>query len=189
MGKNNNLRIGILAFHKALVDQPRDPTVVASYCLAIYSDISLSEAMEIAKSNTKQHNSNFQELSAQDKDIAGSKLSQQVMSLAESVKSAAKKMHDRDYLANAMSKYPQAPSSDMVTHCDHTTAAASTRDVLTGVVFSGVHVETIVGESAENVWKCEKEGRWRERCAKFRPQDKLQVSCSWRLSRDTSCFR
>ncbi|KAH0911337.1 hypothetical protein HID58_034658 [Brassica napus] len=106
--------IGILAFHKALVDQPRDPTVVASYCLAIYSDISLSEAMEIAKSNTKQHNSNFQELSAQDKDIAGSKLSQQVMSLAESVKSAAKKMHDRDYLANAMSKYPQAPSSDMV---------------------------------------------------------------------------
>lgn len=116
MGKNNNLRIGILAFHKALVDQPRDPAVVASYCLAIYSDISLSEAMEIAKSNTKQHNSNFQELSAQDKDIAGSKLSQQVMSLAESVKSAAKKMHDRDYLANAMSKYPQAPSSDMVTH-------------------------------------------------------------------------
>ncbi|KAH0878690.1 hypothetical protein HID58_066084 [Brassica napus] len=108
------LWIGILAFHKALVDQPRDPTVVASYCLAIYSDISLSEAMEIAKSNTKQHNSNFQELSAQDKDIAGSKLSQQVMSLAESVKSAAKKMHDRDYLANAMSKYPQAPSSDMV---------------------------------------------------------------------------
>lgn len=118
MGTNIiNLRIGILAFHKALVDQPRDPTVVASYCLAIYSDISLSEAMEIAKSNTKQHNSNFQELSVHEKDIAGSgsKLSQQVMSLAESVKSAAKKMHDRDYLANAMSKYPQAPSSDMVT--------------------------------------------------------------------------
>ncbi|XP_056867173.1 uncharacterized protein LOC108834760 isoform X2 [Raphanus sativus] len=111
------LWIGILAFHKALVDQPRDPTVVASYCLAIYSDISLSEAMEIAKSNTKQHNSNFQELSVHnEKDIAGSgsKLSQQVMSLAESVKSAARKMHDRDYLANAMSKYPQAPSSDMV---------------------------------------------------------------------------
>ncbi|KAF8079959.1 hypothetical protein N665_0988s0004 [Sinapis alba] len=110
------LWIGILAFHKALVDQPRNPTVVASYCLAIYSDISLSEAMEIAKTNTKQHNSNFQELSVHEKDIAGSgrKLSQQVMSLAESVKSAARKMHDRDYLANAMSKYPQAPSSDMV---------------------------------------------------------------------------
>ncbi|KAG2269726.1 hypothetical protein Bca52824_064281 [Brassica carinata] len=110
------LWIGILAFHKALVDQPRDPTVVASYCLAIFSDISLSEAMEIAKSNTKQHNSNFQELSVHEKDIAGSssKLSQQVMSLADSVKSAAKKMNDRDYLANAMSKYPQAPSSDMV---------------------------------------------------------------------------
>lgn len=178
MGTNNiNLRIGILAFHKALVDQPRDPTVVASYCLAIYSDISLSEAMEIAKSNTKQHNSNFQELSVHnEKDIAGSgsKLSQQVMSLAESVKSAARKMHDRDYLANAMSKYPQAPSSDMVnTHCDDHHSAENVFIFLIGVVFffflAGVHVETVVGESAENVWKCEKEGRRRERCAEFRP--------------------
>ncbi|CAH2034125.1 unnamed protein product [Thlaspi arvense] len=104
--------IGILALHKALVDQPRDPKVVASYCLAIYSEVSLSEAIEIAKSNSKQHSSNFQELSEiVDSD---SKLSQQVMSLADSIKSAARKLSDRDYLANAMSKYPQAPSSDMV---------------------------------------------------------------------------
>ncbi|ESQ34052.1 hypothetical protein EUTSA_v10007307mg [Eutrema salsugineum] len=113
---NEFLWIGILALHKALVDQPRDPTVVASYCLAIYSEVSLSEAIEIAKSNSKQHNSNFQELSGHEKDTvdSDSKLSKQVMSLAESIKSAARKMNDRDYLANAMSKYPQAPSSDMV---------------------------------------------------------------------------
>uniref|UniRef100_A0A1J3CQ33 Poly(A) polymerase I n=1 Tax=Noccaea caerulescens TaxID=107243 RepID=A0A1J3CQ33_NOCCA len=110
------LWIGILAFHKALVDQPRDPKIVASYCLAIYSELSLSEAIEIARTNSKQHNSNFQELSGHEKDIAdsNSKLSQQVINFAESIKSAARKMNDRDYLANAMSKYPQAPGSDMV---------------------------------------------------------------------------
>lgn len=45
---------------------------------------------------------------------SNSKLSQQVINFAESIKSAARKMNDRDYLANAMSKYPQAPGSDMV---------------------------------------------------------------------------
>lgn len=112
----NNLRIGILAFHKALVDKPRDPTVVASFCLAIYSELSLTEAIKIARSNSKQHNSHFQELSGHEKDIADSdsKLSQQVINLAESIRSAAHKLNDRDYIANAMSKYPQAPGSDMV---------------------------------------------------------------------------
>ncbi|CAN8291093.1 unnamed protein product [Cochlearia groenlandica] len=110
------LWIGILAFHKALADQPRDPTVVASYCLAIYSEVSLSEAIKIAKSNTKQHNSNFQEVSCHEKDNVDtdSKISQHVMSLAESIKSSARKMSDREYLANVMSQYPQAPISDMV---------------------------------------------------------------------------
>jgi len=111
-----NLRIGILAFHKALVDQPRDPTVVASFCLAIYSEVSLSEAIAIARSNSKQHNSHFQELSSPEKDTADSesKISQQVIKLAESIRSAARKLNNRDYIANAMSKYPQAPGSDMV---------------------------------------------------------------------------
>ncbi|CAL9216511.1 unnamed protein product [Arabidopsis halleri] len=113
---NEFLWIGILAFHKALVDQPRDPTVVASFCLAIYSEVSLSEAIAIARSNSKQHNSHFQELSDHEKDTADSesKLSQQVIKLAESIRSAARKLNDRDYIANAMSKYPQAPGSDMV---------------------------------------------------------------------------
>jgi len=55
-------------------------------------------------------------LSSPEKDTADSesKISQQVIKLAESIRSAARKLNNRDYIANAMSKYPQAPGSDMV---------------------------------------------------------------------------
>ncbi|XP_010538159.1 PREDICTED: uncharacterized protein LOC104812601 isoform X2 [Tarenaya hassleriana] len=109
------LWIGILAFHKALVDQPRDPIVVAAFCLTLFNEGSLSESIDVTKSITQKHNSEFRELSARRTDSdSDARLSKQVVEFAESVRSAVRKMKDRDYISRAMREYPQAPESDLV---------------------------------------------------------------------------
>lgn len=104
----------MLAFHKALVDQPRHPMVVAAFSLAVHNGGSLSEAVEIARRISQPHDQSFSELlEPQDLDSDES-LIDEVMDLAASVKSALMKMTDEHFVSQAMSKYPRAPYSDLV---------------------------------------------------------------------------
>ncbi|BAF14576.1 poly(A) polymerase I [Oryza sativa Japonica Group] len=110
---HNSLWISILALHEALVRQPRDPLVVATFALALYLGGDMSLALDIGKSINRQHNTGFSELLEpqvwDDKHLVG-----EVQSLAVSMRRALTEMTDEYFVANAMAKIPQAPSSDLV---------------------------------------------------------------------------
>lgn len=104
----------MLAFHKALVDQPRHPLVVAAFSLAVQNGGSLTEAIEIARRITQPHDQSFNELSEPQDIDSDESLIDEIMDLVASLKSASIKMTDVHFVSQAMSKYPQAPYSDLV---------------------------------------------------------------------------
>ncbi|MBA0805888.1 hypothetical protein Gohar_005376, partial [Gossypium harknessii] len=106
-------RVGILAFHKALSNKPRDPLVVAAFSLAVHNGGDIPEAINIAKNINKSHDSSFHELS-EPQNLENLTLVNEVMSLAASVKSTLSEMTDEHFVSQAMSAYPQAPFSDLV---------------------------------------------------------------------------
>ncbi|KAL2903736.1 Poly(A) polymerase I [Bienertia sinuspersici] len=112
--RRRDKRVSLLAFHKALADQPRDPLVIAAFCLAIHNGGALSEAVSIAKSNSRSYDSSFHELlECQDNNI-NENLINDVKDLAASVKTALCQLTDETIVSQAMAKYPQAPFSDLV---------------------------------------------------------------------------
>ena len=104
----------MLAFHKALVDLPRHPLVVAAFCLAVHNGGSLSEAVEIARRISQPHDNSFSELSEPQDLDSDESLIDEIMGLAASVKSSLINMTDERFVSQAMSKYPQAPYSELV---------------------------------------------------------------------------
>lgn len=106
-------RIALLAFHKALVDQPQDPVVVAAFSLAVHSGGSLYEAIELAQ-NISQPHASFHEIVESNHKESDYSLMEQVVDLAVSVNVVLCKMTDNQYVSQAMIKYPQAPWSDLV---------------------------------------------------------------------------
>ncbi|KAE8813236.1 hypothetical protein D1007_09627 [Hordeum vulgare] len=110
---HNSLWISILAFHEALVRKPRDPLVVATFALAVYLGGDLPLAVDIGQSINRQHDAGFSELL--EPRVRGKKgLLAEVKDLAISMRQALTEMTDEYYVANAMAKIPQAPSSDLV---------------------------------------------------------------------------
>lgn len=109
-----SLWIGILAFHKALVDHPRDPLVVAAFTIAVHSGGSILEAIKIARRISQPHDMTFDELLEPGSIDSDDALINEVMDLAVSVKTALCKMTDEHFVSRAMIEYPQAPHSDLV---------------------------------------------------------------------------
>lgn len=110
---HSSLWVCLLAFHKALADKSREPLVIAAFCLAVHNGGSLSEAVSIAKSITRPHDSSFHELLEQSQ-IMDENLVNDVKDLAAAVKTALCQMTDETIVSQAMAKYPQAPFSDLV---------------------------------------------------------------------------
>ncbi|EOY22605.1 Polynucleotide adenylyltransferase family protein [Theobroma cacao] len=110
---HGSLWVGILAFHKALFDKPRDPLVVAAYSLVVHNGGDILEAVNIATRINKSHDTSFRELS-EPRNLENQTLINEVMDLAASVKSTLCKMTDEHFVSQAMSAYPQAPFSDLV---------------------------------------------------------------------------
>ncbi|XP_010249182.1 PREDICTED: uncharacterized protein LOC104591829 [Nelumbo nucifera] len=111
---HSSLWVVILAFHKALVDQPRDPLVVATFALAVHSGGDLLEAVNIARRISQPHDLSFFELSEPQTSISDEALMDAVVDLAASVKAALSMMTDESFVSQAMAEYPQAPYSDLV---------------------------------------------------------------------------
>ncbi|PON91809.1 Poly A polymerase [Trema orientale] len=111
---HSSLWIAILAFHKALVEQPRDPLVVAAFSIAVSSGGSLSEAVEIAKTISQPPETMFNEILEPVNTRSSNAVIDEVLDLAASVKAVLRKMTDRDYVSRAMIKFPKAPRSDLV---------------------------------------------------------------------------
>ncbi|KAA8540633.1 hypothetical protein F0562_024448 [Nyssa sinensis] len=110
---HSSLWVGILAFHKALSDQPRDPLVVAAFGLAVYNGGDMLEALKIARRISKPHDSSFHEL-LEPQELTSDALTDEVKNLAASVLGALSNMTDEYFVSKAMSGYPKAPYSDLV---------------------------------------------------------------------------
>ncbi|KAF3438521.1 hypothetical protein FNV43_RR21283 [Rhamnella rubrinervis] len=106
-------RVGILAFHKALYDRPRDPLVVAAFSLAVHNGRNISEAVNIVRTITKPRNESFHEL-LEPRNMDSQALTNEVMDLAASVKRALSNMTDEQFVSQAMARCPKAPYSDLV---------------------------------------------------------------------------
>ncbi|XP_038702912.1 CCA-adding enzyme isoform X2 [Tripterygium wilfordii] len=111
---HNSLWICILAFHKALVDRPRDPLVIAAFALAVHNGGSLVNAVEISRRISRPHDASFHELQEASDSNSNQALIDQIVDLALSIKYSLRKMMERDYVSQAMAKYPRAPCSDLV---------------------------------------------------------------------------
>ncbi|CAN4085469.1 unnamed protein product [Withania somnifera] len=109
---HSSLWVAILAFHKALSDQPRDPLVVAAFGLGVHNGGDLTEALSIVKRISAQYEGSFHELVSQDLDLAA--LKEEVVELATSVQRALTNMTDEYFVSRAMANYPKAPYSDLV---------------------------------------------------------------------------
>lgn len=108
------LWVAILAFHKAIMDHPRDPLVVAAFTLAIYNGGDLAEAVKITRSISQSHDSSFPELSKNYEQDSADILVQEVKDLTTSVQTALSNMIDESFVSQAMADYPKAPYSDLV---------------------------------------------------------------------------
>lgn len=106
-------RVGILALHKALSDQPRNPLVIAAFSLAVHNGGNLLEAIDIARRIKKPHDVRFPELSGPS-NLDAKALTNEISDLAESVKVSLMQMTTRHSISRAMANYPQAPRSDVV---------------------------------------------------------------------------
>ncbi|XLR39831.1 hypothetical protein S83_024491, partial [Arachis hypogaea] len=84
-------RVGILAFHKALTDQPREASAVAAFSLAVHNGGNLLEAVDIARRINKQHNARFPEL-LDPSGLDAEYLEEEILDLADSVKGTLSQM-------------------------------------------------------------------------------------------------
>ncbi|CAE6075544.1 unnamed protein product [Arabidopsis arenosa] len=110
---HSSLWLTILALHKALADQPRYPSVVAAFTLAVHNGGDVLEAVKITRKVTKLHNRSFFEL-LEAEELDSQTLLDEVMNFDSSIKEALGQMTDGRFISKAMAAYPQAPYSDMV---------------------------------------------------------------------------
>ena len=102
-----------MAFQKAIYDQPRDPLVIAAFSLAVHNGGDISEAVQIARRITTRHDISFPEL-LEPQNLNSRALKDEVMDLADSVKSVLYGMTDEQVVSQAMAGYSKAPYSDLV---------------------------------------------------------------------------
>jgi hypothetical protein len=110
---HSSLWLTILALHKALADQPRYPSVVAAFSLAVHNGGDVLEAVKNTRKVTKPHNRSFFEL-LEPEEMDSQTLLDEVMDFDSSIKEALGQMTDGRFISKAMAAYPQAPYSDMV---------------------------------------------------------------------------
>lgn len=110
---HSSLWVAILAFHKALWDEPRDPSVVAAYSLSVYNGGDLSEALDISRNIAEAHDRSYHEL-LEHQHLSRKAQRAEVLHLASSVQEALTGMTDEYVVSKAMAAYPQAPRSDLV---------------------------------------------------------------------------
>ncbi|XP_031490545.1 uncharacterized protein LOC116257721 isoform X1 [Nymphaea colorata] len=108
------LWVAILAFHLAMVDEPRDPLVVSAFSLAVRNGGDLAEAVKLVKLVEQEHDSRYSELLEPQPFDTDREFIDDVLEFASAVKAALGMMTDEYSVSQAMAKYPQAPFSDLV---------------------------------------------------------------------------
>lgn len=98
----------------ALLDKPRDPLVVAVFSLAVHNGGDMNEAVSMAKRISKPHAKGIYHELSEPQDLDLKTLKKQVLDLGVFVSRALSNMTDSYYVSQAMSGYPKAPYSDLV---------------------------------------------------------------------------
>eukprot|EP01018_Ginkgo_biloba_P017274 Gb_24145 [translate_table: standard] len=111
---HNSLWVGLLAFHLALVNEPQDAFVVTAFALTVRNGGNLEKAVSKARMNAKKANRFCPEVLEAVESVCDEAVIDQVLDLASAVKSSLDAMMNAKIISRAMSKYPQAPFSDLV---------------------------------------------------------------------------
>ncbi|EPS62980.1 hypothetical protein M569_11807, partial [Genlisea aurea] len=107
---HSSLWFAVLAFHEALSERPREAKVIAAFSLAIHNGGDLPEAIDIALRIDKRHATGYPEISKPGNLLLHpGALSDEVKSLAASVRTSLNRMTDECFVSRAMAKYPKAP--------------------------------------------------------------------------------
>eukprot|EP00252_Welwitschia_mirabilis_P023151 TRINITY_DN6480_c0_g1_i1.p1 TRINITY_DN6480_c0_g1~~TRINITY_DN6480_c0_g1_i1.p1 ORF type:complete len:534 (+),score=83.90 TRINITY_DN6480_c0_g1_i1:162-1763(+) len=111
---HNTLWVGLLAFHLALVYKPQDGLVVTSFALSIRNGGNIKKAVNKARKICQHANAFHPEIADSPENLPDEAVIERVINLADTVNSSLIAMMDKDTVSQAMSKYPQAPFSDLV---------------------------------------------------------------------------
>ncbi|KAF3789691.1 Poly(A) polymerase I [Nymphaea thermarum] len=107
-----SLWVGILAFHLALVNHPRDALVIWTFCLALYLGDG-REAVKLARQKAEMRVVYASEIS-QSKTMDDEQLCAEVCSFVSSMKSSVDALTKKDSLLEAMERYPHSSCSGLV---------------------------------------------------------------------------
>lgn len=111
---NGSLWVALLAFHLALVDEPRDALVVTSFVLSVRNGGNLEKAVNKARRISKRANKFHPEVLDAVENKCDESVMEKVLDLALAVRSSLNAMVNEYVVSQAMSEYPQAPFSDLV---------------------------------------------------------------------------
>lgn len=111
---NCSLWVALLAFHLALVDEPRDALVVTSFVISVRNGGNLEKAVNKARGIWKRANKFHPEVLDAVENECDESVVDKVLDLALAVKSSLNAMVDEYVVSQAMAKYPQAPFSNLV---------------------------------------------------------------------------
>lgn len=111
---NGSLWVALLAFHLALVDEPRDALIVTSFVLSVRNGGNLEKAVNKSRGICKKANKFHPEVLDAVENECDESVMEKVLDLTLAVKSSLNAMVDEYVVSQAMSKYPQAPFSDLV---------------------------------------------------------------------------
>lgn len=87
--------------------------MVAAFSLAVYNGGDMSEALKIARSISRTHDADFNEL-LEPCTLDHEELKDEIMHLDTSIRTALSHMTDEYHVSKAMAAFPKAPKSDLV---------------------------------------------------------------------------
>lgn len=106
-------RIGLLAFHLALVNNPQEALVIQAFASALYHG-NWKEGVKFSKEHAKMH-ANFVPEIVESSDLqSDEQLAEAVTLLAYLVQDSIVALNETECLLQSMSRYPVSPSSGFV---------------------------------------------------------------------------
>ena len=102
---NGSLWVALLAFHLALVDEPRDALVVTSFVLSVRNGGNLEKAMNKARRISKRANKFHPEVLDAVENKCDESVMEKVLDLALAVRSSLNAMANEYVVSQAISEY------------------------------------------------------------------------------------
>ncbi|PWA41117.1 Poly A polymerase, head domain-containing protein [Artemisia annua] len=153
------LWVSLLAFHEALVEQPRDALVIGAFSIAVHSGGSLSDAVDIAREISQPHDTSFHEISEPIYSYSKDELMAEVIRLGASVKDALRRLTDENFVSQALIQYPQAPQSDMGHKWSNVPSVRRCSKTVKPPSIQSVFISWALSLKVSSIFECIRKGR------------------------------